>query len=243
MWFSTDDGSSLLVEDGETVTLSADDHEVTSVVLRPLTAAALQVACGILSASPARLSDTAAFETLDSTEGYIDVKNPGPDGKVGGYSPAFLRRILTILDPEAPAPTSVRLRSAQSRAAALGGQKTSATETFKLRRNIDAVQGLNDVEMPMPDIFSRFGVIVVVPKLINIVVGFNATLFLNATITQLMVNNFICYNGSRVVQQSNYLATDIFGTMIGGLNSAVHQVKGKELTIDFSQLTQQAVFI
>jgi hypothetical protein len=243
VWFPTSDGSSLLVEDGERITIGSDDPEVSSVVLRPLTAAALMVTCGILTPSPARLSDQDSFERLDTTEGYVDVKHPAPDGRIGGFTPSFLRRILTVLDPEAPVPTSVRLRPAPPRAGFFGAQQVTDMDLLDGRRNIGAGQGLNDIEMPVPEILSGFGIVTVVPKLIDIVVGFNSTLFLDFTITQLMVNDFLCYEGAQVHQESDYLAADIFGTMMGGLHEVIYEVEGERLVINDDRLAQQAVFI
>jgi hypothetical protein len=227
-----------LVEDGTTVTLGADDPEVPSVVLRPLTTAALLVTCGILTTSPARLSDRDAFEELDTTEGYVDVKRPGPDGRIGGYTPSFLRRILSVLDPEAPVPESVRLDSSPRGSGTSRGERANDVVMPKRRREFGALRGLNSIEMPVPSLLGEFSVVTTVPSLINIVVGVNSTLYLGPDITQLMVNDFLCYEGARVLQQSDYLAADIYGTLMGGLREIVYRPEVDELIIEEEQLAQ-----
>jgi hypothetical protein len=230
VWFRSDDGSSLLVEDGETVTISASGKELQAVILRPLTTTATLVACGILTTSPARLSDAAAFESLDTVEGYVDVKRPGPDGRIGGYTQSFLRRILTVLNPEVPIPKSVSL------------PQGSDTERAGSRRNAGTVQDLNEIVIPVPSMLTNSGIAVAVPRLIDIVVGLNSTLILNSDITHLMVNDFLCYDGARVIQQSDYVALDVAGIMMGGLTLPVYRPQDGRLHIDHSLLAQQAVF-
>ena len=127
MWFKNDGVPSLLVEDGKTVTLTAADAELPAVVLRPLTTAAFLVACGISSSTPARLSDPDAFQKLKNTDGYVNVKLPDLDGRIGGHTSSFLRHILTILDPEAPMPQTVRWRTPVQHTSAAGEQGAADT--------------------------------------------------------------------------------------------------------------------
>jgi hypothetical protein len=231
MWLRGHKGTSLLVEKEQTVTLSADS-EVPTVILRPRTVSALLVTFGILTPSPARLSDRDSFEILDTIQGYVNVKVPDTNGRIGGYTPSFLRAILTAFDPGAPVPQTVQIPGLQREGA-------SASTVPRRHRNI-GISRLNQIELPVPDLLTKFAVAVLVPNLINIVVDVNSTLYLNAGITHLMVNNFLCYAGARIVQQSNYLAADIYGTMQGSLINVIHDVKGKDLIINSALLSERA---
>ena len=238
MWFKNDGVPSLLVEDGKTVTLTAANAELPAMVLRPLTTAAFLVACGIVPSTPARMCDPAAFQRLKTTEGYVSIKLPSPDGRIGGYTSSFLRHILTSLNSDAPMPESVRLRTSAQRTSAVGEQRTAA----RVRNvSVSAEQGLVDIEIPLPEFMRHFGLVTPIAHVKDIVVGVNSTLVLDASITHLLVNDFVCYRGSKIIQESSYLALDVCGTMIGGLFDVIHQIAHEGLLINFDLVREHVL--
>jgi hypothetical protein len=228
MWFRSDDIASLLVEDETTATITTADPELETVSLRPLTTAALLVACGIPSATPARLSDPDVFERLERPDGHVEV-GPSQDGRIAGYTAPFLRRILTNLDAEEPVPESVRLRipapspSMPDRRAADG--QSVRTNDVRGRLPVRA-----DVEVHVPDFLRRLSLYIAVPLLQDIIVGFNATLVIDSSIHHLLARNILCYDGSRIQQNGAYLTIDAF-SLRGGISKIFHRVDKERLAI------------
>ena len=238
MWFHGSRYPSLLVEDNATVTIGMDNPELTIVPLRPLTTAALLIMGGIPTSVPARLSDARAFEKLESADGYVDIKRPGPDGRIGGYTSSFLRHVLTRLDPTKPVPATIEWQSQAHPVTQAGNQ--SGDGRRPRNRNVGMGPGITSTRISVPGIFLNNGVISLVPIFDNIVVGFGATLYLGADVTHLGANNFICYEGSTIKSDSTYLAVDVEGTLAGSVQSIVHEIVGEELAINFAALAGEA---
>jgi len=101
MIYANDNGAypSLLVEDGETVTITARDmHETGILRMRPRTTAALLVLAGSPPSLAPRLSDRAAFEPIERDVGLVDITQLDEDGRIAGYSVGHVRTVLAALD-------------------------------------------------------------------------------------------------------------------------------------------------
>jgi hypothetical protein len=220
--------SSLLVPDKETVTLDKDQKGLSILTLRPRSVAALLVLCGMPPKSPPRLSDGTAFETVESSDGLIEISHNDRMRRVGGHSPHFIRSILRTLDPLVPMPRSVRLPVIANRDANVP------------MKSISSKQQVSEQQVPVPDFLQNLAVMVNVVVLEDIVIGFGGTLVINYS--PITVNNFLAYGGSRVQQITPWgLIMDVAGTMRGGIPSIVHNVVNNSVVIDWNRLGQLAV--
>ncbi|MCC3766556.1 hypothetical protein [Streptomyces sp. UNOC14_S4] len=235
MWVHGERGMALVVEDEQTVELRADDHELGSALLRPSTTAALLVACGLDSPSPVRLSDPEAFRPVEPDERYVYVDRLDGEGRIGGHSPSFVRRVLTALDPTLPPPQTASWRVGGDRTpgpgCGCGGVPRTAAAAGP-----GAV--LDEVRVPVPDFLRLFHAVIAPSLVSDIVVGVNATLAIGTDIHHMITGNILCYQGARIRQQGHSLAIDVGGTVRGSIPGYVHQVVDGRLSIDWDRLRE-----
>ena len=85
------DPPSLLVEDGKTFTIDAGLKSMSTSNVRPRNVAALLALWGFSSPQPPLcLSDHAAFEIVDSTDGFVRLTQAENGPRIGGYSAQFV---------------------------------------------------------------------------------------------------------------------------------------------------------
>lgn len=253
---------SLLVEDGETVRISAKGERATPglslVKIRPRTTAALLVLAGRPPETAPRLSDASAFEPIEETERFVDLAEQDEDGKIAGYSVPFLSGILDGFDPnEKVPPASVRRLvprrqtshdcncpqrthaepSVDSLARATGVHVVSATDASLFAQEKRPTHSLRF--SPVPDFLRRFEVFARLLRFHDIVVGRNATLILDSDVSFTVANNFLCYQGSRIVQKGKYLTVDVTSLMRGSLLEPVWSVVKNALIVDWEKLALQ----
>ena len=259
MIYRNEDGRypSVLVEDGETVTISARNaHEAGIPILkmRPRTTAALLVLAGQPLSTAPRLSDRGAFEQIEETENFVNLSEFDQDGRLAGYSVPFIRGVLEALDPNESTPSrSVkRLIPIVNEDHDCGCRRNRrlrqyARETINTTGSYDAALGqalpptmvTHSVrEAFVPDFLVDLNVFSLCTALGDIVVGRNATLILDSDINFTMVNNFLAYRGSQIVQRAPYLNVDIIGTMRGGVLDIFHSVTDV-LKVDWHALTAE----
>lgn len=222
----------IVVEEGSTFTLSAQGSpEFPNLLanLRPRTTAALLVAAGRPPSRPIRLSDASAFEQVRQEEGLVDLHAIDAEERVGGYSVSFLSRVFDVLDPESRTPaTTVEFRAktlanntkgcgckseyAQPVAAAATHAGSSAMASPEIRSQVVA---------RVPKFVSDLNVRLIAPYLSDIIVKPNATLVLDGSVRNLIVRNFFCYTGSRIVQKSGRLNLDVTGVLRGSIPNYV----------------------
>ncbi|MGH6851180.1 MAG: hypothetical protein ACREDD_12160 [Methylocella sp.] len=221
---------SLVVAEGATFTLSAHHaHEHPNLItnLRPRTTAALLVAAGRPPAMPPRLSDAGAFEHIEKTEGLVNLHGPDDVGRVAGYSVPFLSRLFDVLDPDihrTPPPTVQWHRPAHEVGVHPCGcgdrlsQLDPATAAHdRLQKRARDFRQL--ITAPVPDFLIELKVFTWALNVHDIIVERNATLVLDDSVAFLLVRNFLCYQGSRIVQKSRYLTADIIGVLRGSIQS------------------------
>jgi len=259
MLYRNDDGRhpSLLVEDGETVTIGAKGvHDgIPVAMMRPRTTAAIMVLGGRLPSQGPRLTDRGAFERVESAEGLVNFAEVGYDGTIDGYSVPFISRILDAFDPREPVPpTSVQLRvPSDSRRKNCGCSASQGSR--KLARGVTEEVAIHDralAEAPSSTLRTRGRLSVYVPEFLvkmkvhglftslgDIVVGFNATLVLDSNIAFAVADNVFAYRGSRIVQRSDYLNLDVRGILRGGILSKIHTVAEKTLRVNYTALAAE----
>jgi hypothetical protein len=227
------DPPSLLVEDGTNFTIEPNLKGLTVSKVRPRSVGAWLALCGIPSPQPPpRLADAAAFESVSSTEGLVELKLSEHTRRVGGYSAPFVRAVLKALDPQAPMPKSVHWRVAQDHSVKVVDPSTSSSI-----HNTPVEQAVHiESEVPVPAFMHEGSVYTKCVLLEDIIVGFGSTLVIS--VSPMIVNNFIMYGGSQVIVSTPYLNLDVNGTMQGGVPSVIHEVIGKNLAVDVSKLRQ-----
>jgi len=248
---------SVLVEDGETLKLSAKDAKEIGIPLlemRPRTTAALLVLAGRPPPQPPLLSDPEAFQYVKSTEGLTRLSQLDDDGKIDGYSVPFIRRVLTAFDPKLTSPPiSVQWQITPMKAD--GGcdcygnrpsskaTKSGTGETVSrqpLREAAAALEMRSVREVYVPEFISQLKVYELFIGLGDIVVGRNATLILDSDISFATADNFFAYKGARIVQQADYVNMNIKGRMRGGILSQyeMYTVRAAHLEINWDQLSR-----
>jgi len=244
---------SLVVADGETVTIGVNNAEalgVPVVSVRPLTTAALLVLGGRPSSAPPRLSDDAAFERIESTEGLVNLLEVDEDGTIAGYSIPFLRNVLDALDPSAPVPPPfIQFRVPHDNLnrpcgcnAGPGPMKIEKPHDAALAADQRAVSEASlriRAQVFVPDFFVHLRIYSVFVDLGDIVVGRNSTLVLDSDLSFARAHNVFAYHGSRIVQRSDYLALNVAGTMRGGIMNIFHSVTEEILKVDRSLLAEE----
>jgi hypothetical protein len=227
MLFPSDNGPSLLVKDGETVTLSterAEEEGLTALRLRPLTAAALHRAFGTMRDSPPRLSDQAAFERVEDAGGLVDLSRPDDDGRIGGFTAAALHNILAVIDPDAPLPTHITWPAAAHHL----GEVTAGTPTSP---HVSAELSSMKLRLPVPRFIADLSAHFTTLLFRDIVVESGATLVLDKDLNHLWAGNFIAYHGARIVQRSGFLTIDVLGRLRGGLLNLSHVISDHALEL------------
>ncbi|GAB1642176.1 hypothetical protein [Krasilnikovia sp. MM14-A1259] len=227
MLFPSDNGPSLLVKDGETVTLSTDRAEedgLTALRLRPLTAAALHRAFGTMRDSPPRLSDERAFERVEDVGGLVDLSHPDDDGRIGGFTMAALHNMLSVIDPDAHLPTHISWPP-------VADQLSDMAAGSPPSRHVSAEFSSMKLRIPLPkfvaDLSSHFTTLL----FRDIVVESGATLVLEKDLNHLWAGNFVAYNGARIVQRSSFLTIDVMGRLRGGLLNLSHVISDHALEL------------
>jgi hypothetical protein len=259
MLFHNEDGRhpSLLVEDGETVTISARDAHENGIPIqrmRPRTTAALLVLAGQQFPSPPRLSDRAAFEQIETTEGLVNLSKLDQDGRIAGYSVSFIRGILSALDPkERVPPKSVRrlipLDNENNHCCcsskrhlthkAKNTLSASSTNTVSLAEASTSPQLTHSFrEAFVPEFLVNLQVSALFTRLGDIVIGHNATLIMGPDISYAIADNILGYHGSRIVQRGSYLNVDVIATMRGGILNRFHTVTDT-LKVNWHELALQ----
>lgn len=233
---------SLLVEDGETVTISARDaHETGIPVLRmqPRTTAALLVLGGQPPPTAPRLSDRAAFERIERTDGFVNLSELDQDGRISGYSTSFLKGVLAALDPHEKTPPRLVKRlvpigdneedhcrcSSNRRQVrdAIGNTGAAGTTAMAFAERLLPTLVTHSVrEVFVPDFVAELKVFSLFTRLGDIVVGRKATLILDSDISFAIADNVLAYRGARIVQRASYLNLDVTGTMRGSLLNTIH---------------------
>jgi hypothetical protein len=258
MFYESRDGQSLVVEDDETVVLTASKSDEIGFrvgALRPVTTAALLVAAGRTPLNPPRLSDENHFERLQSTSDFVSLAPSDAENGVDGYSISYLSHILDALDPNEPLPSHVEIAVApkERNCGCSGGDKQKYISTrpipvLDIRKEI-ASQGRDKAtaahhedafrynRMYVPTLFQDFRVYAPCLEFKDIVVGFNSTLVLDDDVHFLIGGNFLGYQGSRIVQRGKYLNVDIQHRMQGSLYRLVHEITKAQLHIDLKLLS------
>ncbi|MFF0745419.1 hypothetical protein ACFYVL_33970 [Streptomyces sp. NPDC004111] len=239
MWLHGEQGMALLVEDDQEVTLSGDDPQAGTVLLRPVTTAALLAACGFTEGPGAvRLSDPAAFEPVQRDERWVRVDELDQDGRIGGHTPLFLRQVLASLDPRQPVPPTVTWRQDDSPSCRCGCGRHAAGAADIAEAQVPAAAVRTEVTVEVPR-FLRAGTAVIMPKVVpDIVVGVGATLTIAANVPHLLIGNLLCYRRSRIRQESQHLSVDATGTVQGSIPEYVHQVVGDRLELNLDRLRE-----
>ena len=239
---------SLLVEAGKTVTVGAEDADILTVstaAFRPRTLAALLVLCGMPTQTPARLSDPQAFEPIEKTSGLVDIRWPDADGRIGGHTQAFLRRVLENLDTDSAIPETVHLPVAASPRANFDMDRRIAERApiAPVSSNISQTLRPAAVEVPVPHFVRHLSIFARFAMFDDIVVEQDATLLLNASLTYVIASNVLAYQGSRIVQQGDYMALDVSGRVVGGMVRIAHGISAARLVVDWLEVDRnQAIF-
>jgi hypothetical protein len=222
---------SLFVPDKETVTLDKNLKGVSTVTLRPRTVPALLHLCGIPLEKAPRLSDAASFEEVDNAHGLVEIDQTERAARVGGHSAYFLHSVLQVLDPHASMPKSVRLPVFANRAPGEIQPGVVANQN-KLNRTV-----IREQHVPVPEFMAKLAIAVKVFRFADIVVGFGATLVIKHS--PLTINSLVAYDGSRIVQGTQWgLTVDVVDTLRGGVQSLVHRIEGKTLLVEKSKLAK-----
>lgn len=258
MFYESGDGQSLVVEDDETVVLTAskaDEIGFRLGALRPVTTPALLIVAGRTPSNPPRLSDENHFERIQSTYDFVPLAEPDAENRVGGYSISYLTHVLEALDPNAQVPSHVEIAvpADEQNCGCGGGEKqahgrSAARSMLDLKNDIAGHDpknapadlkeiGLRRNRMYVPDIFKNFRVFAPHLQFRDIVVGFNSTLVLDEDVHFLIAGNFFGYQGSRIVQRSKYLNVDIQHRMQGSLYKVFHEITKAELHLDLELLS------
>lgn len=233
------DQPGIIVGEGETFTLTAQhSQEYPGLIarLRPRTTAALLVAAGRPPAKPLRLSDGHAFEQVQNVEGLVNLHDRDDDGRVAGYSVAFLSRIFDALDPDSRTPPSTvqwRARARPDSTHGCGCKGASAHATTAAMTQVNQSVLASDIyariDAPVPKFISEINVHIAVPYISDIIVNENATLVLDDSVGHLIARNVFCYNGSRIVQKSQRINVDITGVLRGGIPNYVKFFTGVDI--------------
>jgi hypothetical protein len=259
MLYHNEDGRfpSLFIEDGETVTISTRDARETGIpvlTMRPRTTAALLVLAGQPRPKAPRLSDRAAFEQIERTEGFVNFGELDQDGTIDGYSVPYVRGVLEALDPnDRVPPKSVRRlfpineehkdcgcsssrrrkRNATGVTLAPGADAASVAEA-----SLSTVANHSVREAFVPDFLANLQVVSLFTAFGDIVVSRGGTLVLDADTNFVIADNFLAYKGSRIVQRAGYLSMDVTSIMRGGIRDLIHMATSV-LTVNWSALAMQ----
>ena len=244
---------SLLVPEGQTVTISASEARASGIsftAMQPRTTAALMVLAGQTSETAPRLSDRAAFEEVKTTDGLVSFSMLDRDGRLAGYSVPFLKGLLKGFDAgQRTPPSSVKRLVPLSRENDCRcHQAQQASKSIAGRRLVDDV-GLQQEstqgptahsirEIRVPDFVLQMQVYSLFMRLGEVVVERNGTLILDSDISFAIADNVIGYVGSRIVQRASSLTLDVTNLMRGGLIELVHHVSDV-LKINFQGLAAQ----
>jgi hypothetical protein len=221
----------ILVEEGSTFTLSAQDSPEFPTLLanlRPRTTAALLTVAGRPPAKPVRLSDGSEFEHVRRKEGLVDLYAIDAEERVGGYSLAFLSRIFDVLDPESrmpPAMVEFRARARRDKISGCGCHKeqvaAASEDAHASSRALGTQEIRNQIAARVPKFISDLDVRVLAPYVSDIIVKPNATLVLDGSVRNLIARNVFCYTGSRIVQKSGRCNVDVTGVLRGSIPNYV----------------------
>jgi hypothetical protein len=253
MLYAKDDSRypSVVVTDGQTLTLSGAARRVSGVpalVVRPRTTAALLLVGGRRPPLLPRLSDESQFEEMDCSDGLVDLGEPDREGRIDGYSRAFLRGIFDRLDPDQRTPAE-RVRAVippPEREVACRCPARATTEGVAVD-----VTALDDValrklgytvrEWFVPEFIQRLSVFRYINRLGDIIVGRNSTLVLEADFGFAIADNFLAYHGARIVQQAANVTLDIVGRMRGSVSITAHDIVGQTVKLDPGLLAKDIV--
>lgn len=235
---------SVVVEEGQTLTLRAKDARETSLpqmAMQPRTTAALLVMAGQSPSNAPRLSDTAAFEQTDQTDGMVSFSDLDQDGRIGGYSVPFLKDILGGLDPVSRYPPESVKRKAPlapakpCRCNCSGGDH--AAPAFKASAFTETEARIDEsaytiCEFPVPEFIQKLKVVSLFTRLGDIIVGRNATLILDDDIFLAIAENVWAYQGARIFQRATNLNLDVTGVMRGSVTRIFHFTASEVLKVD-----------
>ncbi|HXB72348.1 MAG TPA: hypothetical protein VNY05_29180 [Candidatus Acidoferrales bacterium] len=247
---------SLLVEDGQTLTISARDAReigVPMLTMQPRTTAALLVLAGQPPPAAPRLSDRAAFEQIDRTEGLASFSKLDQDGRIAGYSVSFIRGVLEAFDPnDRVPPQSVKrlipsdvdkpcdCSSSQHQARNVTRATNIAPATSAVAADVSqskpATGSLRAIRVP--EFLVDFKVYSLFVRLGDIVVSHNATLVLDSDISFAIADNVLAYTGARIVQRGGNMNLDVTGIMRGSIFSLIHSVTDV-LRVNFQSLAAE----
>ena len=262
MLYPNDDGRhpSLLVEDGETVTIGLRDaREIGMPVftVRPRTTVAMMVLGGRALAQAPRLNDRGAFEQVESANGLLSFTDLDSNGTIGGYSVPFIAGILDALDPREPRPsTSVHLAAhgngnGRANDCGCGGSHVSGEATGRafdeiagrertaMKGSATAVSTGRSLEAYVPEFLVNLQIYSLFVRLGDIVIGRSATLILDDDLSFIIADNVLAYTGSRIVQRADYVNLDVVGIMRGGILTKFHTLAEAKLRVDFANLALQ----
>ena len=182
---------------------------------------------------------------------------PDRDGTIGGYSVGYLKTVLNALDPADPVPPrSVKLQiprehvekecgcHAQQPAAQrhnVAMSRSAYLEQPAMAASATDLSAYSQREIYVPEMISALSVFGVVLRLADIVVGRNATLFLDTDLTYGVFNNVFAYRGAKIIQRSPYALLDVRSTMRGGILGIFHTVSDV-LKIDLQMLAAEPAF-
>jgi hypothetical protein len=249
---------SLLVGDGETVTISATGARsvgMTPLKMRPRTTAALLVLGGRPPSAPPRLTDHGAFETVESTDGMETFAEVDTNGQIGGYSVSFISRMLDLFEPNDPfPPRTVRLETPREivgehcgcsaerhsiRIAERRAEESTRHDRLPAKASLPTYRTHNISEVYVPKFIVNLKIYALFLSLGEIIVGFNATLILDDDINFAVADNVLAYHGSRIIQRSDYLNLDVRGIMRGGILFKIHETTQTTVKVDLAALAAQ----
>ena len=258
MLYRNEDGRfpSLLVEDGETVTLSVKSARETGIPIlkmRPRSVAALLVLAGLPPPNAPRLSDRAAFERIEKTDGFVNFAELDEDGRLDGYSVPYIREVLGALDPDDRVPPKLvrklfpldeghedcgctRRRRAGN---ASGVPARDADPADFAAASLSARMTHSVREAFVPDFVANLQVVSLFTAFGDIVVGRGGTLVLDADTNFVIADNFLAYRGSRIVQRGRYLSVDVTGKMRGSIRDIIH-IASAALQVNWTALSAQS---
>jgi len=237
---------SLFVEDGKTVTLSSV-REIATTFIRPRHIYALKTLAGIPTRKPARLSDTSAFERMDTLGDCVDLQAMNKENRIGGHSASFLRGIVSALDPEQPMPDRVKWESTMTkecgcRETQQGRKMADMATDIQSRSFSPELKYTSGFEVPIPSFLKNFTVAVKMLSLADIAVGYRSTFVIDGNTAAMTVRNFLAYEESRILQRDSNLIIDIVGTLRGGISRFAQVVKRDttSMKVDWEMLAKRA---
>lgn len=247
---------SLLVREGHTVTINACDARelgIPSVAVQPKTTAAILTLAGRPPAAAPRLSDITAFERIERTEGLVSFSKPDEDGRIGGYTPGFLRGVLQAFNPEDRVPPRVVRYTiphkkdhhdcgccgkAQAEPGDRSERGTPEADASFLKRPLAPRAAFSIREAAVPAFLTGFHLYELFTMFGDIVVEPNATLILGPDVMFGIADNVLAYRGARIVQRASQMNFDVGGTMRGSLIKITHRV-ADIVKIDFAALAAE----